>query len=72
MTEEKVYPVPAAAAQGSSITRAQYDALYRRSIQDPKGFWAEQAREFVSWIKPWDQVLDWDYRRAHIRWFEGG
>ena len=72
MTEEKVYPVPAAAAQGSSITRAQYDALYRRSIQDPKGFWAEQAREFVSWIKPWDRVLDWDYRRAHIRWFEGG
>jgi len=72
MAEEKLYPVPANAAQGSSITRAQYDALYRRSIQDPKGFWAEQAREFVSWIKPWDEVLDWDYRRAHIRWFEGG
>ena len=72
MTEEKVYPVPASASKGSSITRSQYDALYRKSIEDPKGFWAEQAQAFLSWIKPWDRVLDWDYRRGHIRWFEGG
>jgi acetyl-CoA synthetase len=26
----------------------------------------------VTWFKPWDKVLDWDFTKGHIRWFEGG
>ena len=72
MSEEKIYPVPENIAARAHITEEQYFRLYQQSLDDPEGFWAEQAREFLDWNKPWDKVLDWDYKKAHIRWFEGG
>ena len=68
---DKVYPVPSATAQHAHIDEATYHAMYHRSIEDPEGFWAEQATQFLDWYHPWDQVLDWDYHKAHIRWFRG-
>ncbi|MEX0899875.1 MAG: acetate--CoA ligase [Gammaproteobacteria bacterium] len=53
------------------INGATYRAMYERSVKDPEGFWAEQANEYIDWTKPWDRVLDWDYTKGHIRWFEG-
>ncbi|HEX2244444.1 MAG TPA: acetate--CoA ligase, partial [Gammaproteobacteria bacterium] len=41
-------------------------------VDDPEGFWAEQAESFLDWFESWDKVLDWDYEKGHIRWFEGG
>ena len=72
MSEDKVYPVPAKSARKPLLDRKQYQALYQRSVQDPEGFWAEQAKAFLSWDKPWARVLDWDFPKGHIRWFEGG
>ena len=72
MFDDKVYPVPTQPARKPLLDRKQYDALYRRSIQDPEGFWAEQAKAFLSWDKPWRKVLEWDYPKGHIRWFESG
>ncbi len=73
MSEEKVYPVPAAFAARAHIgSEARYRELYERSVRDPEGFWAEQARELLDWERPWDRVLDWDFHTARIRWFEGG
>lgn len=68
---EKIYPVPAEAAAHAWINNDQYLAMYQRSVDDPEGFWAEQANQFVTWFKPWDKVLDWDFTKGHIRWFEG-
>jgi acetyl-CoA synthetase len=51
--------------------RAEYDALYKRSIQDPEGFWAEQAEKYLSWSRKWDFVLDYDFDEARIAWFGG-
>ena len=53
------------------IDGAAYRAMYERSVQDPEAFWAEQAHAYLDWSKPWDRVLDHDYTRGHIRWFEG-
>ena len=72
MSDVKVYPVPPEFAAHAHLTREQAQAMYQRSVEDPEGFWAEQAEEFLTWDKPWEQVLEWDYHRAHIRWFEGG
>ncbi|MCW9057602.1 MAG: acetate--CoA ligase [Gammaproteobacteria bacterium] len=72
MSEVKVYPVPPEFAAHTHLTREQAEAMYRRSVEDPEGFWAEQAELFLDWDKPWDKVLEWDFHRAHIRWFEGG
>ncbi|MBK8537066.1 MAG: acetate--CoA ligase [Candidatus Competibacteraceae bacterium] len=72
MSDSKIYPVPAEVAAHAWINDAQYQEMYQRSVDDPEGFWAEQAKQFVTWFKPWDKVLDWDFTKGHIRWFEGG
>ena len=72
MSESKRYPVSTAFAANAHVNAEQYASLYRQSVTDPEGFWAKQAKDFLSWTKPWDKVLDWDYNKGHIRWFEGG
>ncbi len=72
MSEDKVYPIPTKPVRKPLLDRSQYQALYKRSVEDPEGFWAEQAGKFLSWDREWDRVLDWDYPKGHIRWFEGG
>jgi len=71
--EVKVYPVPAEMAKSAYIDEATYNKMYQRSVDDPEGFWAEQAEQFLSWSKPWDKVLDWSFQgNVHIKWFDGG
>ena len=72
MSEDKIYEVPANIAARAYLDDTQYQAMYARSVEDPEGFWAEQAEKFITWGRRWDRVLDWDYHRGHIRWFEGG
>lgn len=71
MSDTKVYPIPAHIAERAWINEEQYKTLYERSVSDPEGFWAEQADKFITWFKRWDRVLDWDFSKGHIRWFEG-
>ena len=72
MSDAKVYPVLPEASARAHLDEAKYQAMYRQSIDDPAGFWGEQARAFVEWTKPWDNVCSWDFHKADIRWFEGG
>jgi acetyl-CoA synthetase len=72
MSDTRIYDVPAAFASRALLDKSQYESMYQQSINDPAGFWSEQAEKFLDWDKPWDSVLDWDYTRGHIRWFEGG
>src|SRR4029453_12189615 len=44
-------------------------SLHEQAAQDLEGFWAEQA-ERLHWVKPWDQVLEWELPFA--KWFAGG
>ncbi len=46
-----------------------YEAVYRRSVDDNEAFWAEAARELI-WAKLWDKVLEFD--GVNHRWFVGG
>ncbi len=71
MSNSKVYPVPPDTAAKAYIDSAKYNEMYQHSINDPDGFWAEQAKEFLTWSKPWTKVSEWDFHRGHIRWFEG-
>ncbi|MEJ2515042.1 MAG: propionyl-CoA synthetase [Gammaproteobacteria bacterium] len=47
-----------------------YETVYRRSLEDPDGFWAEAA-EAIDWDRRWDRVLD-DSDAPIYRWFSGG
>ncbi len=50
----------------------EYEALYRQSLEDTDRFWADRAREYLTWEKEWDFVLRYDFDEANIQWFGGG
>ncbi len=46
-----------------------YEKLYTEVKENPEAFWENIAKE-LSWFKPWNKVLDWNY--PYARWFVGG
>ena len=48
---------------------SNYDEVYRRSLDDPEGFWGEAAQA-LHWDKKWDKVLDGS-NAPFYRWFVG-
>ena len=50
----------------------EYFQVYRKSVQDPEAFWQEIAEEHFTWHQPWDKVLEWDFTKPEIKWFQGG
>ena len=48
----------------------EYKKMYEYSIEKPEAFWEEQA-ERISWFKKWNNVWDWDFNKANVKWFEG-
>ena len=50
---------------------AAYDALCKKADTDYEGFWAEQAREMLSWKTPFTKVLD-ESNAPFFKWFEDG
>lgn len=67
-----VYPVPENLTESSHINKTKYDALYRRSIEHPDAFWAEQARENVSWFEDFNQVCEASFAEGRFHWFREG
>jgi len=69
----KVYPVNDYFRERAYIDEKTYDDMYRRSLADNEGFWAEQA-ERIDWIKPFTEVKDVSYAAddLHIRWYADG
>jgi len=51
---------------------AEYKKIYKRSIEDPDGFWGEQADQLITWYKKWDKVMVNDFKNARHEWFVGG
>ncbi len=48
-----------------------YQEAYSKSVEDPEGFWAQQAETF-QWKKKWDKVLEWNFSEPNVKWFIGG
>ena len=48
---------------------SDYFKKYELSEKDPESFWSEIAESFT-WKKKWDKVLDWDFEKANIKWFQ--
>ena len=72
MSQETIHPVSDAWAKKAWCNAAQYEAMYKRSIENPDGFWGEQA-ERLDWIKRWDRVKNTSFERdISIKWYEGG
>ncbi|KAJ7516243.1 hypothetical protein O6H91_22G049100 [Diphasiastrum complanatum] len=77
--EELFYPSDEFRASALISSREQYDNLYKRSVEDPDGFWADIASNFF-WKTKWDdsngkihsENVDIRKGRINIEWFKGG
>ncbi|HEV2709262.1 MAG TPA: acetate--CoA ligase [Edaphobacter sp.] len=70
LRENRVFVPPAEfAAKAHVKSLEQYEAMYRRSVEQPEEFWAEAASE-LDWFAPWTKVLDGEGKDA--KWFVGG
>ena len=67
-----IHPVNEFMAQRALLDDAAYEAMYRRSIADPDGFWAEQAERFLNWERRWEQVCEADFTTGRVKWFDSG
>jgi acetyl-CoA synthetase len=70
---EKLYPVPPEWKKRAFVDEAKYREMYKRSVDDPEGFWAEQAKR-IDWIKPFSKVKNTSFAAPNvsIKWFEDG
>ncbi len=70
---QTVYPVPAEWAANALVDEAGYREMHHRSLDDPEGFWAEQAKR-IDWITPFTRVKETSFDEADfgIRWFGDG
>ena len=67
-----VYQTPEALKSKALISEDEYHQMYKQSVEDPDGFWGEQAGKFLTWDKPWSKVKNTDLNSGEIKWFEGG
>jgi acetyl-CoA synthetase len=68
---EQIFEIPASTKAKAWIDNDAYLKMYQESVDDPKAFWDKQA-ERLDWFKKWDNTLDWDFKDANIRCYEGG
>jgi len=72
MSEHLVVPVPDDWARKAWADSAKYGEMYRRSVDDPEGFWGDEGKR-IDWIKPYTQVKDVSFEGdVHIKWFHDG
>ncbi|MDB5536942.1 MAG: Acetyl-coenzyme synthetase [Devosia sp.] len=73
MTEQHIFPPSAATIDHALVNPEQYAEMYARSVSDPDGFWAEQAKR-IDWIKTPTKIKNstFAYPDVSIKWFEDG
>ncbi|HEV7254110.1 MAG TPA: acetate--CoA ligase [Mesorhizobium sp.] len=69
---EHLHPVQPQWRERALIDATTYEKWYRRSVEDPEGFWAEHSRR-IDWITPFSRVKNASFEGSvSIRWFEDG
>ncbi len=72
MSEQHIFPVADALAQSAWCDNATYLVMYKRSVEDPEGFWAEHGKR-IDWIKPYSKIKATDFKApVSIKWLYDG
>jgi acetyl-CoA synthetase len=70
LRENRLFAPPAEFSAKANIkSLEQYEAMYRRSVEEPEAFWAEAAGE-LEWFAPWTKVMEGE--ASQTKWFVGG
>ncbi len=71
MHEERVFPPAKEFSAGAHVkSLAEYKKMYKASVKDPERFWAAQAKNELTWFKPFKKTLQW--KEPYAKWFVGG
>jgi len=71
LQESRTFPPPESFRSRAHVKdRAEFERMYRQSLDDPDTFWGDAAKELLHWFEPWQKVLEWD--EPHAQWFVGG
>ncbi len=66
------YPVKPHIQENAHLSSwEEYERMYKRSLDEPEAFWAEQAKT-LDWFHPWHRVFDADYEAVDFAWYSGG
>jgi acetyl-CoA synthetase len=65
----KFKPDPAFSRKANVPGRAAYNRMVKEADKNPERFWAQQAKEHVTWFTPWKRILDW--KPPFAKWFIG-
>ncbi len=69
--ESRTFPPPPSFVSAARLRDpAEYERLYRKSVEDPTGFWGETAAAELTWAKPFSQVLTGEV--PWTKWFDDG
>ena len=49
----------------------EYYKIYHKSVKEPEVFWEKIAEDNFTWYKKWDNVLEWDFKKPEIKWYQG-
>jgi len=72
LIEDQVFLPPESIRMKAYIrSMDEYWRIYKRSIEDPEGFWEELADQ-LNWYKRWDKVLEYDFEKPEVKWFING
>jgi acetyl-CoA synthetase len=66
------FPQADAVRKAVQLSAEDYARLYRQSVEQPDVFWAEQAKTFLDWYSPWNEVQRSDISTGQAQWFKGG
>lgn len=69
--KQDIVQIPPSAIARTGCNNAQYDARYQRSIDDPDGFWADEAKR-IDWYKTPTIIENSSYDPVSIKWYEDG
>lgn len=72
MEETRKFPPPREFSEKAHIkSLEEYQKIYKKSIEDPEGFWGELAHD-LEWYKKWEKVLDYSFQdKIYVKWFIG-
>ncbi|SFQ70841.1 acetyl-CoA synthetase, partial [Roseivivax halotolerans] len=73
MSDVKIYAPSDEMVAKAHVDAARYQEMYARSIEDPEGFWGEQAKR-LDWAKAPTKIknVNFDYGSVSIKWYEDG
>ncbi len=73
MHELRLFEPPAQGRDKAHIkSMEEYKAAYKRSIEDPEGFWSDRTKELLTWFKEPEKILEYDFNAPEIKWYEDG